>query len=104
MNTTVLTEGTPLKNIFENGRIDTSCCKTMHLSDIYRILVLYRLCYNHLFKDTDKIMFFSHFRYGGWYTDLDTVTLRRTDLLKNAVANSQGLIGNFHCLSLRLCI
>ena len=60
--------------------------------------------YNHLFKDTSNTNFFTHFRYGGWYTDLDTVTLRRTDLLKNAVANSQGLIGNSHCLSLRLCI
>ena len=59
--------------------------------------------YNYLFKDAAKNVFF-YFRFGGWYTDLDTVTLRRTDLLKNAVANSQGLIGNSHCLSLRLCI
>ena len=42
MNTSLLTQETPLEKIFLDGRIHSSCCKTIHYSDIFRLAVLHR--------------------------------------------------------------
>ena len=34
------------------------------------------------------------FRYGGWYTDLDTVTIRPTNHMENTVAISGDFVAN----------
>ena len=34
------------------------------------------------------------FRYGGWYTDLDTVTIRPTNHIENTVAISGDFVAN----------
>ena len=34
------------------------------------------------------------FRYGGWYTDTDTITVGRTDHLENVVASSGAFVAN----------
>lgn len=46
----------------------------IHLSDIFRIAVLYR--------------------YGGWYSDLDTVTIAKSNHLKNTVALASDFVAN----------
>ena len=43
LNVSLLTEGTPLEAMFLDGRVNKSCCKTIHYSDILRLAVLYRL-------------------------------------------------------------
>ena len=42
LNTSLLVSTTPLHNMFADGRVGSSCCKTIHLSDIFRIAALYR--------------------------------------------------------------
>ena len=43
INSSLLVSDTPLLPMFTDGRVDSSCCKTVHYSDIYRLAVLYRL-------------------------------------------------------------
>ena len=42
INHTLLVEKTPLQAMFDDGRVDGTCCKTIHLSDIFRLAVLFR--------------------------------------------------------------
>ena len=42
LNVSLLTHMTPLEKMFKDGRVETSCCKTIHFSDILRLAVLYR--------------------------------------------------------------
>ena len=42
LNSSLLLAGTPLHNILADGRLDRSCCSTIHTSDIYRLAVLHR--------------------------------------------------------------
>ena len=39
LNVSLLTEGTPLESMFLDGRVNKSCCKTIHYSDILRLAV-----------------------------------------------------------------
>jgi len=71
VNFELLLNGTPLERMFSDGRYSRGCCKTVHTSDILRLAVLYR--------------------YGGWYTDLDTVTTAATKTLQRTV----GIAGDF---------
>ena len=41
-NSSLLVNTTPLQPMFDDGRVNRSCCTTIHLSDIYRMAVLYR--------------------------------------------------------------
>ena len=43
INSSLLVSDTPLLPMFTDGRVNNSCCKTVHYSDIYRLAVLYRL-------------------------------------------------------------
>jgi len=74
LNTSLLIQDNPLANMFSDGRAESSCCKTIHFSDIFRLAILYR--------------------YGGWYTDTDTVTIKDTTSLKNTVALSGPFAAN----------
>ena len=42
LNVSLLTHSTPLEKMFKDGRVATSCCRTIHYSDILRLAVLYR--------------------------------------------------------------
>ena len=42
LNLSLLTTNTPLAKMFKDGRVEGSCCKTIHYSDILRLAVLYR--------------------------------------------------------------
>ena len=42
MNHSLIVRDTPLQKMFDDGRVDSTCCKTIHLSDIFRLAVLYR--------------------------------------------------------------
>ena len=42
LNTSLLVRNTPVEAIWDDRRINSTCCKTIHLSDIYRMVVLYR--------------------------------------------------------------
>ena len=75
--------------MFLDGRVNSSCCKTIHYSDILRLAVLYRLV------GCERKRLFLDFRYGGWYTDTDTVTVRETTKIqKNTVALSGPFVAN----------
>ena len=61
--------------MFGDGRVSNSCCPTIHLSDIFRLAVLAR--------------------YGGWYSDLDTVTVAASTQLANTVGDAgTGFVAN----------
>ena len=48
LNISLLTTNTPLAKMFKDGRVEGSCCKTIHYSDILRLAVLYRwICWEH---------------------------------------------------------
>merc|ERR1711915_956325 len=57
-----------------DGRINKSCCSMIHNSDLLRMAVTYR--------------------YGGWYSDMDTITVRKSDHLQNVVASSGDFVAN----------
>ena len=42
LNTSLLVSKTPLQPMFEDGRVDRSCCGMIHRSDILRMAVTYR--------------------------------------------------------------
>ena len=42
LNSSLLIEGTPLQPMFDDGRVERSCCRMIHFSDIFRMAVLYR--------------------------------------------------------------
>ena len=42
INQGLLVKDTPLQAMFDDGRVDGTCCKTIHLSDIFRLAVLFR--------------------------------------------------------------
>ena len=42
LNHTLLVHTTPLQPIYEDGRLDRSCCRMIHSSDILRMAVTYR--------------------------------------------------------------
>ena len=42
LNTSLLITGTPLQPMFDDGRVERSCCTMIHTSDIFRMAVLYR--------------------------------------------------------------
>ena len=42
LNVSLLTHSTPLEKMFRDGRVESSCCRTIHYSDILRLAVLYR--------------------------------------------------------------
>lgn len=46
LNISLLTTNTPLAKMFRDGRVEESCCKTIHYSDILRLAVLYRWIYS----------------------------------------------------------
>ena len=46
LNISLLTTNTPLAKMFRDGRVEESCCKTIHFSDIFRLAVLYRWIYS----------------------------------------------------------
>ena len=83
--------------MFSDGRYSRGCCKTVHTSDILRLAVLYRWEVDlNLDLDVDVDVYFdfdvdvyfyfdSIFSYGGWYTDLDTVTTAATKTLQRTV-------------------
>ena len=61
--------------MFGDGRVSNSCCPTIHLSDIFRLAVLAR--------------------YGGWDSDLDTVTVAAPAQLANTVGDAgTGFVAN----------
>ena len=85
--------------MFSDGRYSRGCCKTVHTSDILRLAVLYRWEVD-LNLDLDVDLYFDFdadvdvdvmfdvdwiFSYGGWYTDLDTVTTAATKTLQRTV-------------------
>ena len=75
MNITHLISGSPLVPLFEDGKLNSSCCPTLHRSDLLRMATLYR--------------------YGGWYNDLDIVTINKTnDIVDNIVAANGPFISN----------
>ena len=91
LNVSLLTVDTPLESMFIDGRVNASCCKTIHYSDILRLAVLFRL----VRWQTKGFTLNSCFRYGGWYTDTDTVTIRETTEVKtNTVALSDVYVTN----------
>ena len=87
--------------MFSDGRYSRGCCKTVHTSDILRLAVLYRWEVDlNLDLDVDVDLYFDFdadvdvdvmfdvdwiFSYGGWYTDLDTVTTAATKTLQRTV-------------------
>ena len=95
--------------MFSDGRYSRGCCKTVHTSDILRLAVLYRWEVDlNLDLDVDVDVYFDFdvdvdvdvlfdvdvdvlfdvdwiFSYGGWYTDLDTVTTAATKTLQRTV-------------------
>ena len=89
--------------MFSDGRYSRGCCKTVHTSDILRLAVLYRWEVDlNLDLDVDVYVYFDFdvdvdvdvdvlfdvdwiFSYGGWYTDLDTVTTAATKTLQRTV-------------------
>ena len=83
--------------MFSDGRYSRGCCKTVHTSDILRLAVLYRWEVDlNLDLDVDVDVYFdfdvdvyfyfdSISSYGGWYTDLDTVTTAATKTLQRTV-------------------
>ena len=42
INHSLLVNNTPLQNMFDDGRVDNTCCKTIHLSDIFRLAIMNR--------------------------------------------------------------
>jgi hypothetical protein len=40
------------------------------------------------------LMTFSNIRYGGWYSDMDSITVAKTDHLENVVASSGDFVAN----------
>ena len=42
LNDSLLVTTTPLQPMFDDGRVNRSCCSMIHMSDIFRMAVLYR--------------------------------------------------------------
>ena len=42
LNTSLLVSNTPLQPMFDDGRVNKTCCKTIHYSDIFRMAALFR--------------------------------------------------------------
>ena len=42
LNTSLLVSMTSLQPMFDDGRVNKTCCKTIHLSDIFRMAALFR--------------------------------------------------------------
>ena len=42
LNSSLLVTNTSLQPMFDDGRVNRTCCKAIHYSDIYRMAVLYR--------------------------------------------------------------
>ena len=42
LNQSLLVTSTPLQPMFDDGRVERSCCSMIHMSDIFRMAVLYR--------------------------------------------------------------
>ena len=89
LNATLLVSQTALQPMFDDGRVNRTCCKTIHKSDIFRMAAIYR--YGLL---STKQIADAFIRYGGWYTDTDTITVARTDHLDNVVASSGAFVAN----------
>ena len=78
--------------MYEDGRMETSCCKTIHWSDTLRLAVLYRL------GTVRHSVLILIIRYGGLYSDLDTVTIASTVYLDNVVAWAGSFVSNAQLL------
>jgi len=66
-------EDTPLLSLIQSKAFKESCCKIEHQSDALRLALV--------------------FKYGGWYSDLDAVTIRDLSKFKNVIG-VQRISGN----------
>ena len=104
---------TPLEKMYKDDQIQNSCCQIIHHSDTLRLAILYRceeisptitvsaerkkfnkaklLCWSLI---SNKYSLDLIRRYGGQYSDLDTVSLLKTNYLENIVSVSGDFISN----------